>query len=188
MPSNAVSIRDAIHDRINKMLGPDGKRFKRLQKEPMPQFQPDQFPAVAVYVLRSNSSPDGQGNQGTIRFIVDDVIVVAIGRKGGIVEATKALADKDADDIIEMLLTDGEFTALGEDGFFESIEGIERTRIDPKEGDSYYSFVRLAFTFRSREEFLPRVDDPYRGATVTVKPLDPGSMPEGEYHWDEPND
>lgn len=185
MPSNAVRIRDEICDRVDKMLGPEGKRFKRIQKEPLPQFQPDQFPAAAIYVLRSNYSPDSQGNQGNIRFICDDVIMLAFGRKGGTIEATKALADKDADDVIELLMTDADFTTLGEDALFESVEGIERSRVDPQEGDSYYSFVRLAITFRSREEFLPRVNDPYRGATVTVKPLDPGSMPPVEVHWDE---
>lgn len=189
MPSRAAIIRDAIYDRVSLMTGNvDGKRFRHLQKEPLPQFQPDQYPAAAIYILRSESLPDGQGNEGTIRFISDDTIALAIGRKGGGLDAARALADDDADAIIETLLTDAEFTRLEPDAFFESIERIERTRVDPQEGDSYYSFVRLAFTFRSREEFLPSIVDPYRGATVRVRPLDPGSMPEGEFHWDEPND
>lgn len=183
----ATRIRDEIIKRLRLMNGPTvtGKRFTKIQKSPLPQFQPGDYPAVAVFILRSNDAPDGDGNEGNIKFISEPIIVMHFGRKGGPKDEADMDADDDADDALTLLLTDAEFTQLGKDALFESIEHIERSRTDPQEGDSYYSFVRVAITFRTRQEFMPVVTDPYRGATVTVKPLDPAAFPQGEYHWDE---
>lgn len=184
----ATNIVDAIVELISPFVGENGNRFRKIQKDPLPQFQPEDFPAVAVYVVRTNDIPEGDGNEGNIKFITDATIMIAVGRKGGTKSESGKSVNDDADDILTTLFTDPDFTRLGTDALFESVEHIERTRVDPQEGDSYYSFVRLAITFRTRQEFLPVVKDPYHGADVTVAPLDPAGSPHVTAKWNEEND
>lgn len=163
-------------------------RFKRVQKDPQPKFQPDDWPSVAVFIRRSSNQPDGDGNAGDIRFVSDVTIAVVIERGVGRPEDLSASVDDDAEAIKTALFTDASFTSFGPSAFFESVEQIEQMRIEPNDTDAYRAIVVMLITFRVRTEYEPVVDDDYEGATVTVRPLQNPTAPTIEAHWDEPSE
>lgn len=188
MTSPAIILRDAIATRVSAMTVDAAPRFKRVQKDPQPQFQPDDWPSAAVFIRRSTNHPDGDGNAGDIRFISDVVIAVVIERGVGRPEDLSASVDDDAEAIKDALFTDASFTSFGPSSFFESVEQIEQMRIEPQNSDAYRAIVVMLITFRVRAEYEPVVVDDYEGATVTVRPLQNPHAPTIEAHWDEPSE
>lgn len=187
MGSPAAKLRDAIAARVTALRVGSGPRFKRVQKDPLPQFQPGDMPAAAVYIQSETLTPDGDGNAGELHFVTDTIIAIVVARRLGTVEVLSGKLDEDADLILATLFTDPDFTTLdAEKALFESVERIERVRLFPQEGDAYTGDLKIAITFRARADFETVVKDDYRGATVTVRPLQNPDAPPIVAHWDEP--
>lgn len=188
--TQAATIRDAIVSRVKALqVGTAPKvapRFKHVQDDPLPQLQPDTFPAAAVFILSEEMSPDGDGNEGPIKFVSDATIAISIARGGGTVKDLSGKVDDDADVILAALFEDPEFTQFGDDALFESVERIERRRIFPQEGEAYFGELRLAITFRSRVEYAPRLVNDYEGSTVEVRPLTHPNADKIVARWDVP--
>lgn len=183
--SQAARIRDAIAARLEALTIDGKRRFKRVQKDPLPQIQPDDCPALVVFILTEEMTPDGDGNAINLRFVADITIGIDILRGGGKVPTLSTLVDDDADAIFAKLFTDPEFTKFGADAYFESVERIERKRLFPKDGEAYFGELRLAIQFRTRVEYAITIPDDYSGADVNVRPLGNPAGDPISVRWDE---
>ncbi len=155
MPSSATAIRDAILARVSQMgIDPDDPTtksiWKTVGKNPAGTLHPPQLPFVGVFLLRERRDADGDNNQGALAFVHEATIGVSVALRGG--DTGKIDDDWDAltDQILGLLLTDPAFTSLGDGALFESIEGIERTRLFPAQGETFFAEGRVEITFRFR--------------------------------------
>lgn len=172
MATSAAAIRDAIALRLTNMMFGQEPRFKKVQVDPQPQMQPDNYPGAAVFIAREVMAPEGDGNAGPIRFIADAWIAIKIVRGKGKAEDNSALIDDDADAIFSLLFTDEDFTTLDPSAaLFESIEHVERQRLMPQDGDSYVAALLLTIQFRYRLVYQVVLDHDLERIDVVARPL-----------------
>jgi hypothetical protein len=102
--TQAVLIRDAIFDRLETF-----RPYAKTRKTPVPQLQPDQLPALSVFVLSGRAVCDGEGNLGAPRLNWSDTIGISVARGFNDTVLLEGQLDDEADAIIERLLTDPQF-------------------------------------------------------------------------------
>lgn len=100
----AVIIRDAILDRLSALGGYTTKR-----KTPVPQLQPEQLPALSVFVLAGRAAPDGDENAGEVRLIWDETIGISVARGFADTATLEGQIQAEVDAILNALLTDPTF-------------------------------------------------------------------------------
>jgi hypothetical protein len=152
----ATQIRDAMFSRIVAAMP---TAFKTTRKIPFPTLEPDMIPALGVYLLREQMSPDGDDNDGPPRYMVDAVIgimLIDLAADPGVLEGK---VDDKIDLIENTLLSDYTFLDLRDSAtnqpIIESVPQISRTYQFPRDGESYYVEARLQMTFRFRCKFPP---------------------------------
>jgi hypothetical protein len=161
-------IRDAMFSRIEPITP-----WKSTRKTPFPTLQPDQVPALGVFLLRETMQPDGDANVGPPRYIVDAVISVAVVDLASKPTVLEGSVDALVDAILNTLLTDGTFIDLRwTDGspIIDSIPTIQRTYQFPQIGESYYLECRLQMTVRFMCFFEPVAPNMLTAVDVTPSP------------------
>ena len=182
MISDANRIRDAIIERLD---GQDWLPVRTVRRQPRPQLQEDNLPALFVVVVEESETPEDEANVGPPRFISD----LTIGISVVVGEQMPAALDADLDDVVSRirsaLLTDPTFVRgvdLSRDRtdperypLFEAVTKVRRGRIFPQDGAAYFAEGRLEITFRLRTQYAPVVTDRYEKTVLTARPA--GSDP-----------
>lgn len=166
-----MQIRDAAFTRIIKALAD----FKSARKIPFPTLQPDQVPALGVYLLREQYGPDGDPDVGPPRYVIDATIAVAVVDESSKPAVLNGSIDANVDRILDTLLCDPTFLDLRDSAsgqpIIESIPQITRTTRFPKEGETYYCEVSLQMTFRFRCLFEPLTPNDLKIIAVQAEPF-----------------
>lgn len=177
MTRSVIDLRNGIYDRLS--TGVASYSYTTTRKTPLPTLAQDALPALSVYVLDGDATPDGDGNTGDIRFVNDDTIAISVVRGGDLPDGLEADMAAEYQAILDRLLCDAEFTAFGPNAYFESIVRIRRRWLFPTHGDEYRIELRIDITFRRRERFEPIITDDFREADLVVRQLgsDPAAPP-----------
>ena len=182
MISDANRIRDAIIERLD---GQDWLPVRTVRRQPRPQLQEDNLPALFVVVVEESETPEDEANVGPPRFISD----LTIGISVVVGEQMPAALDADLDDVVSRirsaLLTDPTFVRgvdLSRDRtdperypLFEAVTKVRRAVLFPQDGAFYFAEGRLEISFRLRTQYDPVVTDRYEKTVLTARPA--GSDP-----------
>jgi hypothetical protein len=160
----ATAIQDEAFARLSGLSG-----YNRIRKGWHRQLQGSDLPALSVFILAERMTPDGDGNAGEPRFVSIVTLAISLVRGFSGPEEMLASIDSDADDIEKRLLCDPDFVKLGADALFESVERIQRTRLMPQDGETYFAELRLEMDFKVRVDYPPVLPDDYRGMTITAR-------------------
>lgn len=174
MTTAATMIRDAVFDRIATRPEYIAKR-----KTPVPQLQPDDLPALSVFIAGEQLVPDGDDNAGEPHFQSLTTIAISVVRGFEDPAVLSGAIDADVDAIEARLLTDPSFIKFGPDALFDAVTSIKRRRLYPqagKDGEAYFAELRLEITFRTLVDFEPDITTTFEGATMTVRPNVSGKM------------
>jgi hypothetical protein len=148
----AAQIRDAIYSRLSTIAG-----YTTYRKVPVPQLQPEQLPALSIFVLNGRAVPDGDGNVGEPRLIWDDTIGISVCRGFEDPAMMEGTIDAEVDNILNLLLTDATFSTFGAGALWEALNSASRRWVFPQDGEAYFAELRLELTFRSRADYPPVV-------------------------------
>ena len=176
MSTDALRIRDAITDRLKVQ---PWLTLNTVQNQPLPQLQPDELPGLLVVIMGESLTPDGDANAGPPRF--EAQITIGISIVEGF-ESPEQL-DGDIDEKITLietaLLTDPTFVRgldpskprghPDREPFFEAIERIQRRRLFPQDGETYFTEARLEIVFVKRVQYDPAVLDRYAKTVLTAR-------------------
>lgn len=176
MISDANRIRDAI---IERLTDQDWLPVRTVRRQPRPQLQEENLPALFVVVVEESETPEDDANIGVPRFISE----LTIGISVVVGEQMPAALDADLDDIVSRirsaLLTDPTFVRgvdparersdPGRYPLFESVTKVRRGRIFPQDGAAYFAEGRLEITFRLRTQYDPVVTDRYEKTVLTAR-------------------
>ena len=188
MPSPSTQIREAI---VTRLTGQDWLPVKAIRKQPRPQLQPNNLPALLVVLVDELETPEDEANTGPPRFISE----VTIGISVVIGHQPPEQLDADLDDIVDRirshLLTDPTFVRGVDPGkaeddperypLFEAVSQGRRGRVLPQEGETYLAEGRLEITFLSRTDYEPVIPDMLEHVVITARPAGtgPGTPPIG---------
>ncbi|SFT11742.1 hypothetical protein [Methylobacterium sp. yr668] len=188
MPSSSTLIREAI---IERLQGQDWLPVKAVRRQPRPQIQPNNLPALLVILVDELETPEDEANTGPPRFISE----VTVGISVVIGQQPPEQLDADLDDIVDRirshLLTDPTFVrgvdpAKDEDDperypLFEAVSKVRRGRLFPQEGETYFAEGRLEITFLARTNYDPVIPDVLEHVVITARPAGagPGTPPIG---------
>lgn len=164
---SVIDLRNAIFDRLTAPGGTFAYRLAR--KTPLPTLPSDALPALSVFILDGDASPDGDGNTGDLRFVVDETIAISVVRALADTNVLEGNIDAELEAMKERLFTDPTFVRHFNEYIFESIPRIRRRWFFPKEGDEYRIELRYELTFRKRERFTPVIVDDFDKATLKVQ-------------------
>jgi hypothetical protein len=166
----ATQIRDATFSRIVAAMP---TAFKSTRKIPFPTLSPDMLPALGVYLLREQMSPDGQDNHSVPRYMVDAVISVMLIDLANDPAVLEGAIDNTLDLIENTLLSDYTFLDLRDSAtnqpIIESVPMISRMYQFPRDAESYYIEARLQMTFRFRCKFPQAMLTDLNEIDVTVQ-------------------
>jgi hypothetical protein len=171
MSTLSVQIRDAAFTRITTVI----TSFASTRKTPFPTIQTDQVPALGVFLLREQYSPDGDADVGPPRYVTDATIAIAVVNLSSDPAVLDGSIDSDVDLILDTLLCDPTFLDLRDtvtgQPIIEAIPQITRTTRFPKEGETYYCEVSLQMTFRFRCFFEPLAPNELEIVSVQAEPF-----------------
>ncbi|MBP2494709.1 hypothetical protein ABID82_006949 [Methylobacterium sp. PvP062] len=188
MPSPSTQIRDAI---VARLTGQTWLPVKAIRKQPRPQIQPANLPALLVILVDETETPEDEANIGPTRFISE----VTVGISVVIGHQPPEQLDADLDDIVDRirshLLTDPTFVrgvdrSKDEDDperypLFEAVSKVRRGRVFPQDGETYFAEGRLEITFLARTNYEPVIPDLLEHVVITARPASagPGTPPIG---------
>ena len=188
MPSPSTQIRDAI---VARLTGQDWLPVKAIRRQPRPQLQPNNLPALLVILVDETESPEDEANIGPPRFISE----VTVGISVVIGHQPPEQLDADLDDIVDRIrshiLTDPTFVRGVDPGkavddperypLFEAVSKVRRGRVLPQDGETYLAEGRLEITFLARTNYEPVIPDVLEHVVVTARPAGagPGTPPIG---------
>ncbi|MGD9766855.1 MAG: hypothetical protein AB7U62_04355 [Pseudolabrys sp.] len=165
MSTEATRIRDAIIARVQTLAG-----YTSFRKTPVAQLQPEQLPAMSVFILSEQMQPDGDANAGEPNFSSTVTIGISVIRGFEDPATLEGQVDADVDAIETLLLCDPTFVHFGPDPLFEAVTSINRRRLYPQAGETYLAELRLEIAFLARVSYPPRVTDILETVHVTTKP------------------
>lgn len=176
MTTRSTQIRDAIASRLEAMVdGMNAPSFAKVTRAQMPTLQPGDLPQAQCFVISEILTPDGDSNAGPPSFDADATIAVSIIRGFDDTDVLSGQIDADVDAVETALLTDPTFVRFGPSGLFQSVERIQRRRLFPKDGETYFAELRLEITFRYTVTFDPTVPDAFIEARITGKTPGPAA-------------
>jgi hypothetical protein len=167
----ATYIRDAIFERLTT----SAFDWKSTRKTPFPTMQIGDAPALGVFLLRETYNPDGDGNVGPPRYIVDAVFAIAVVDLASKPAVLEGSVDQAVDTILDTLLKDHTFIDLrwsDNSPLLDSIPTITRAYNFPNIGDTYYLECRLQMTVRYFCYFDPVAPNALTTVAVHAKKLD----------------
>lgn len=162
----ALEIRTAILALLEPM-----EAWAVVRHTPQPDYDTSKIPALGVFVIAEQDSPDGDANAGAIRFEEEIGIGVSILRGLKRPDDLDVDLELDNDAVRTLLFTNTDFTRHGPNGLFEAVNRIQTTRRYPKEGESYFAELRIEMQFIKRLVYSPVLTDDYDGTHLTVRPL-----------------
>ena len=188
MPSPSTQIRDAI---VARLTGQDWLPVKAIRRQPRPQLQPNNLPALLVILVDETETPEDEASIGPPRFISE----VTVGISVVIGHQPPEQLDADLDDIVDRIrshiLTDPTFVRGVDPGkavddperypLFEAVSKVRRGRVFPQDGETYLAEGRLEITFLARTNYEPVIPDVLEHVVVTARPAGagPGTPPIG---------
>ena len=176
MATRSTQIRDAIVTRLEAMVDPETRApFAKIARAQMPTLQPTDLPMAQCFVISEILTPDGDSNAGEPSFLADATIAVSIIRGFEDAEVLSGRIDADIDAVEAALLTDPTFVRFGPGSLFESVERIQRRRLFPKDGETYFAELRVEITFRYAVSFDPVIPDALVEARITGKTPGPAA-------------
>lgn len=175
MTTLALQIRDAIYDRIVAQY-PD-PAFKSKRKIPLTPVQPDQIPALAVYMVNEDYVAVGDENVGPPEYTIDSQITIAVVETAAKEDVLEGLLDKVAATILDLVLCDGTFLGLLDSAtnkpIIDSVPRIRRAYKVHKDGEAYYLELQIAMTIRYRAYFEVVAPNELRTIAVSTPALTP---------------
>ena len=157
MSSNSIAIRNAIFQRIAPLTPAGAAAWGLARTVSAPIINATMFPALQVVLLKENYTPDGDGNVGPPRFIVDATVGMSVMRGMADPAVLDGSADTDLVNFLDTLLHDGTFvnSDSGSSGSVFGFESIERIETDRRmvqmPAEAYMLELVLRMTFRTRE-------------------------------------
>lgn len=181
MPSPSTQIREAI---VERLTGQDWLPVNAIRRQPRPQIQPNNLPALLVILVDETEMPEDEANTGPPRFISEVTIGISVVVGG---EPPQQL-DADLDDLVDRirahLLTDPTFVRGIDPGkdeddperypLFEAVTKVRRGRLFPQDGETYFAEGRLEITFQFRTNYEPVILDVLEHVVITAKPAGAG--------------
>lgn len=181
MPSPSTQIRDAI---VARLTGQDWLPVKAIRRQPRPQLQPNNLPALLVILVDETETPEDAANIGPPRFISE----VTVGISVVIGHQPPEQLDADLDDIVDRIrshiLTDPTFVRAVNPGkaaddperypLFEAVSKVRRGRVFPQDGETYLAEGRLEITFLARTNYEPVIPDVLEHVVITAEPAGAG--------------
>lgn len=182
MTTDAMKIREAIIARLDGQLW---LPVRTVRRQPRPQLQEKNLPALLVVLVDETETPEDEANIGVPRFLNE----VTIGISVVVGEEFPAALDADLDDIIDeiraRLLTDPTFVRGVDPSrertdperypLFEAVTKVRRAVLFPQDGAFYFAEGRLEISFRLRSQYDPVITDRYEQTVLTARPA--GSDP-----------
>lgn len=164
-PSRATRIREEI---VARLEGQDWLPVRTIRRQPRPQIQDGDLPALYVVIVDETESPEDEANAGPPRFIAETTIGISVVTGND----TPASLDEGLDDTVarirRTLLTDPTFVRK-RDALFEAIMKVKRGRLFPQDGAGYRAEGRLEITFAYRTAYEPEIPDDYRKTVLTAR-------------------
>jgi len=103
------------------------------------------------------------------QFDHETVVGLSIATAGPDPESLENDIQRKTDLMLRVLLTDPTFVTFNPRlHLFDGIDSIERQRIFPKDGETFFAEERVAITFLAYSSFEPRIDDDYERTVLTV--------------------
>jgi hypothetical protein len=174
MSTAALALREAIYTRLKAR-----PNYNSRYRNPMPMTQPDELPSLRVIIAGEDMTPDGDANHGEIAFVTEVTIAITVLGKGKESAPAEYDVDLEMSEIESLLFGDPTFTKFGPDALFEGISRVRRTRIFPREGETFFAGVRTDITFVTRAAFPARVEDDF--STITFRHDVPAGTPQGGF-------
>jgi hypothetical protein len=174
MTTIATQLRDDIYQRLESLAGYEARR-----KTPVAQLQPNNLPCLSTFILGEQLQPDGDPNAGELKFVSTVTIGISVVRGFDDPATLSGDIDSDVDRIEDRLFTDPEFISFGPNALFESISSVNRRRLYPQNGETYFAELRLEIAFVTRVAFEPSIPDQFEDVNVTGKVVggSPQTMP-----------
>jgi hypothetical protein len=163
---SGVLIRDAVFNLLSP-LSPDV--YLTARKIGMPPLQPDQLPALSVFILGEDGPALGQPNMGIIKYRTDTTIAISVTRGFSDPIYLQGGLETDVQFIKDTLLTNAQFTRRWYGALFESIPSYKSRYVYATEGEAYFGELRLEMVFRFPEVFVPDIEDELKEIDVTVE-------------------
>jgi hypothetical protein len=167
--TTVIDLRNAIFDRLTADAFPYASDYVTTRKTPLPSLQSDQLPALSVFILGGDASPDGDGNVANIRLVNDETIAISIARGLDDPAVLEGNIDAELEAIKTTLFTDPTFVRFGDGFLFEALVRTRRRWLFPRDGDEYRIELQYELTFRKREIFEPIIGDAFERATLTTR-------------------
>lgn len=181
MSSRATKIREAIIDRLSAQAW---LPVVGLRRNPRPQLQDTELPALLVVIADESESPEGEANCGPPRFITE----LTIGISYCVGYAPPELLDQQIDEatagIRDCLLRDPTFirgidpskpdSDPERDPLFEAVTKVRRGRLFPQEGAGYFAEGRIEMTFVFRSYYDPIIPDMLDEIDIVGRPAGAG--------------
>ena len=183
MSSPSTLLREAI---VARLSGLDWLPVRTIRRQPRPQLQESNLPALLVILVDETENPEDEANTGQPRFLSE----ITVGISVVIGEQPPQQLDADLDDVVDRirstLLCDPSFVrgvdrSRAEDDpdrypLFEAVTKVRRGRLFPQDGATYFAEGRLELTFRTRTAYAPVLpDEPLTHLALTGRPL--GNVP-----------
>ncbi len=174
--TNATAVRDAVFARAEPT-----SEWNLARTSDVPTLSGADLPALQVFLLSEEMSPDGDANVGVPRFVSDATIGISVVRGFDDPIVTDGDIDADVNDILNALLCDPTFVGIPPAGQtsdfeFEAVTRIKRRRLWAQLGETYALELRLELTFQYRCYFAPSTPNALTSVAVTVAAYE-GVMP-----------
>jgi hypothetical protein len=178
--SPGTRIRDAIIARARRMRKTDDTPFfTTIGQNPADggTLQPEELDFIGVFAIRDRMKAHGDPRSGMPRFDHEATIGISIATSGATPTQAENDVQRKTDVMLWTLFTDPTFVTFNpRDHLFDGIESVERTRLFPRDGDTFFIEERVAITFLAYSSFEPRVEDDYMRTVLTVQqPQNPQS-------------
>ena len=164
-PTQSLVIRDAVYDRLS-VLTINGAPLKSAVKAPITTLQPDQLPALGVFINSELDVPLGEKPTSIPDFMTTTEIGISWAAMEGDQSVLDGALDQFAIQSKRSLLADPSFLSL-----FEFVEEIKRWLIFPKEGEGYIVETRMVMRFIYQTEYPPIA--PYDLTMIDIKTTAP---------------
>jgi hypothetical protein len=163
--TNATAIRDAAFTRAQA-----SGTWTKARKTDVPTLTGTDLPALQVFLLSERMTPDGDANVGVPRFVSEATIGISVVRGFADPVVIDGQIDVDVDAILDGLLCDPTFVGVppAGAGLFEGVTAINRRRLFPQSGETYFVETRLELTFMFRCDFEPALTVPLNEVAVSV--------------------
>ncbi|MCJ2053997.1 hypothetical protein [Methylobacterium sp. J-070] len=182
MPSSSTLIRDAI---VERLTAQDWLPIKSIRRQPRPQIQPENLPALLVILVDEIETPEDEANTGPPRFMSEVTIGISVVTGQNPPEQLDADLDDLVDRIRSHLLTDPTFVRGIDPSkdecdperypLFEAVSKVRRGRLFPQDGETYFAEGRLEISFLFRTHYEPVIPDVLEHIVISARPSGTGA-------------